>query len=81
MLGGKGEIGGSVKAEKIECGMEIWAEKLYRAELKVLHLASSGLLVHHWEGIGSRTCWRRGDACESIQDCIIGLPWKQNSGS
>jgi hypothetical protein len=80
MLGGKGEIGGSVKAEKIECGMEIWAEKLYRAELKVLHLASSGLLVIIGRGSEAGLAGGVGDACESIQDCIIGLPWKQNSG-
>jgi hypothetical protein len=42
--------------------MKIWAEKLYRAELKVLHLASSGLLVrqfgdhklHSLEALGLR---------------------------
>ena len=28
MLGGKGEIGGSVKVEKIECGMKTWAETI-----------------------------------------------------
>jgi len=28
MLEGKGEIGGSVKVEEIECGMKTWAETI-----------------------------------------------------
>jgi len=60
MLEGKGETGGSAKVEKIKLGNENMGGKLYRAELKVLHLASSGLLAHHWwGGIESRTRWRR----------------------
>jgi hypothetical protein len=51
MLEGKEEIGELVKVEKSKRGNEDMGGKLYRAELKVLHLASSGLLAHQREGI------------------------------
>jgi hypothetical protein len=46
----KGETGGSAKVEEITCGERKYGRKLYRAELKVLHLASTSAL-YHWEVI------------------------------
>ena len=50
MLEGKDEIGELVIVEKSKRGNEDMGGKLYRAELKVLHLASTSAL-YHWEVI------------------------------
>jgi len=44
MLDAKGEIGELVKVEESETRVvKLWAGKRYKAELKVLHLASSAV--------------------------------------
>jgi hypothetical protein len=71
MLEGKGETGGSVKVEEIKLGTQNMGGKLYRAELKVLHLASSG--CRRKTGRGLKAGLAGVGMCEIIQDCIIGL--------